>query len=159
MLTTESADRPRNAPTGRGLLALFAGCTADGGVQASGRLAWQAIVEAEAALGPARLFCYGDRGPNEPQAGEAVHTDSQWRAVLAALGTPWRSARVLVWHLQLLKLLPLFRLPDARVILFLHGIEAWRSHRWPERCLLRRVDLFLSNSDFTWRRFVHLNPE
>ena len=31
---------------------------------------------------------------------------------------------VLLWHTGLLKLLPFFRIPEARVVLFLHGIEA-----------------------------------
>jgi phosphatidylinositol alpha-1,6-mannosyltransferase len=66
---------------------------------------------------------------------------------------------VLVWHLSLLRLLPLLRARAARVVLVLSGIEAWRPPDWLTRRLLRRVDLFLSISDHTWRRFVELNPE
>jgi phosphatidylinositol alpha-1,6-mannosyltransferase len=63
-----------------------------------------------------------------------------------------------VWHIGLLKLLPFFRAPNARVALFLHGIEAWTKHDWLTRTLLRRIDLFLTNSDHTWRRFLETNP-
>jgi phosphatidylinositol alpha-1,6-mannosyltransferase len=66
---------------------------------------------------------------------------------------------VLVWHLQLLKLLPFFRLPRAKVVLFMHGTEVWPRQDWLTRRLLRRVDLFLSNSDYTWRRFAAANRE
>src|SRR6202035_673347 len=65
----------------------------------------------------------------------------------------------LVWHLSLLKLVPLFRSPNAQVIVFLHGIEAWKKQDWLTRTLLNRVSLFISNSDYTWRRFVGFNPE
>jgi phosphatidylinositol alpha-1,6-mannosyltransferase len=66
---------------------------------------------------------------------------------------------VVVWHMDLLKLLPFFRLGGARVVLILQGIEAWRRRPWPERSLLRRVDQFISISDYTWRRFLNVNPE
>ena len=65
---------------------------------------------------------------------------------------------MLIWHLDLLKLLPFLRVSDARVALFLHGIEAWRRQDWLTRNLLQRVDLFLSNSDHTWQRFLSFNP-
>jgi phosphatidylinositol alpha-1,6-mannosyltransferase len=145
----------------RGVLGLFAGCTAAGGVQASGRLAWEAILAANGRtrLGPPTLFCYGDEGPGGPSSAPAFHTPSKRRAIVAALGQRRRASLVVVWHIQLLKLLPFFRLPRARVVLFLHGIEVWRRLRLAERMLLRSVDLFLSNSEFTWRRCVEINPE
>jgi phosphatidylinositol alpha-1,6-mannosyltransferase len=89
-----------------------------------------------------------------------LHTDSRREVILAALSHRRRPDLVLVWHVQLLRLLPFFRAPrTARVVLFLHGIEAWRRQRFPERLLLDRVDLFLTNSDFTWRRFLEYHPE
>jgi phosphatidyl-myo-inositol dimannoside synthase len=142
-----------------GVLGLFSGCTALGGVQASGRLAWEAILAADGAFGTPSLFCYGDNGPNDPTITHGFHTDSRGRAILAALGGRRRAGLVLVWHMRLLKLVPLFRMPGARVVLFLHGVEAWRPLSWLERRLLRRVDLFLSNSEFTWRHFVEIHPE
>jgi len=77
---------------------------------------------------------------------------------MAALSRRWPVHTVLIWHLRLLKLLPFFRVPDARVVLFLHGIEAWEHQGWVNRGFLRQVDLFLSNSDFTWQQFVRANP-
>jgi phosphatidylinositol alpha-1,6-mannosyltransferase len=65
---------------------------------------------------------------------------------------------VVVWHMDLLKLLPFFQVSGARVVLILQGIEAWRRRPWPERALLRRVDQFISISDYTWRRFLEVNP-
>jgi phosphatidyl-myo-inositol dimannoside synthase len=65
---------------------------------------------------------------------------------------------VLVWHIRLLKLLPFFRRLRAKVALFLHGTEAWARQDRLTQLLLRRVDLFLSSSDYTWRRFAGANP-
>jgi phosphatidylinositol alpha-1,6-mannosyltransferase len=45
------------------------------------------------------------------------------------------------------------------VILFLHGIEAWPRQDVLTRRLLQNVHLILSNSDYTWARFVACNPE
>ena len=85
--------------------------------------------------------------------------ESKFAAILAA--TRWRPRiqTILIWHLALLRLLPFFRLQDARIVVFLHGIEAWRRQDWLTRKLLRGVDLFLSNSDYTWSRFVSTHPE
>ena len=105
-----------------------------GGVQASGRLA-------RAALGGASI---------------EVSAANRVGAVLAALRATSSVETVLVWHVSLLKLLPFLRLSRrTRVVAFLHGIEAWR----PVGRLARRVDLFLSNSEFTWQRFVTANPQ
>jgi phosphatidyl-myo-inositol dimannoside synthase len=105
-----------------------------GGVQASGRLA-------QAALGRASI---------EVSAGR------RGAAVIAALRADPSVDGVVFWHLSLLKLLPFLRLSrQARVAVFLHGIEAWR----PAGRFTRRVDLFLSNSEFTWQRFVVANPQ
>jgi phosphatidylinositol alpha-1,6-mannosyltransferase len=66
---------------------------------------------------------------------------------------------VLIWHLSLLKLLPVLLAGQrTRIVLFLHGIEAWRRQSWLNRLLLRRVDLFLTNSSYTWDRFTRANP-
>jgi len=144
-----------------GVLGLFSGCTAPGGIQASGRLAWQAIISADRGLfGQPAMFCYGDRGPDPPDTGsDAMHMTSRPRAVVAALSRRWRADVVLVWHVQLLRLLPFFRVRNARIIVFLHGIEAWRRQALIERRLLKNVSLFLTNSDFTWRAFLEHNPE
>jgi phosphatidyl-myo-inositol dimannoside synthase len=141
------------------VLGLFSGCTAAGGIQASGRLAWQAISSANGLFDQRSMFCYGDLGPDQPDP-NAIHTSSRPRAVASALSRRWRADLVLVWHVQLLRLLPFFRLPPrARIVVFLHGIEAWQAQPWIERRLLPKVALFLTNSEYTWRRFVEHNPE
>jgi phosphatidylinositol alpha-1,6-mannosyltransferase len=133
---------------------------AAGGIQASGRIAWEAIQAASPPSAMPFLFCYGDSGPaDSPRRGSAMHVESRQRAILAALTTRDRFRMVVVWHMDLLRLLPFFRLGGARVVLLVHGIEAWRRRPWPERSLLHRVDLFVSISDYTWRRFVMANPD
>ncbi|HEY6804111.1 MAG TPA: glycosyltransferase family 4 protein [Pyrinomonadaceae bacterium] len=65
---------------------------------------------------------------------------------------------ILVWHSGLLKLLPFLDKPPASLVVFLHGIENWRKHGPVMTRLLQRVDLFLTNSEFTWDKFISLNP-
>ncbi len=147
--------------SGDGFLALFPALEAPGGLQASGRIAKERIVQGSASGSPrVYLFFYGGReGAESSRDGlRAIYSGSKLSAVLAALRRRWPVRIVLVWHLALLRLLPFFRVPDARVTLFLHGIEAWRLQDWLTRALLRRVDLFLSNSDYTWKRFLRACP-
>lgn len=66
---------------------------------------------------------------------------------------------VLVWHLHLLKLLPFLDCSTSRVVLFLHGIEAWLKQDTITQMVLRKVHLILSNSDYTWSQFVSCNPD
>jgi phosphatidylinositol alpha-1,6-mannosyltransferase len=126
------------------LLGVFPSLEPFGGVQASGREAWQGIVNQ---IGENRACFFGY------QAGE-----SKTRAALSALATRRRAAILLVWHLRLLKLAPLVADTAARVVVFLHGIEAWRPQDSLTRWALAKVNLFLSNSDHTWERFVVCNP-
>lgn len=153
--------RPR---MGDGLLGLFPPFQDPGGVQASGQVAWQGIAEAAhrgyCGVGDVSLFCYGSEGASQPNdSGERiVYVASKRRAVLEALRMRQPVQLLVIWHLALLKLLPFFRLRNTRVALFLHGIEAWQRQSWLARTLLRRVDLFLSNSDYTWQRFTSTNP-
>jgi phosphatidylinositol alpha-1,6-mannosyltransferase len=141
------------------VLGLFPTLNAIGGVQASGHVAWQGVVERSHPEN-SHLFCYGDgNGLNSGQAlVPAAHASSKLGAVLATYKIRRRVQYVLIWHLHLLKLLPFFRVRDARVILFLHGIEAWRRLDPISARLLQRVDLFLSNSEYTWQRFLRDNP-
>jgi phosphatidylinositol alpha-1,6-mannosyltransferase len=115
-----------------------------GGVQASGREAWSGIV-AQVGDQRTRALCY-ERGR------------SRAKAVLRAIGTRRQAETVLVWHLHLLKLLPLLGYSRARVVLFLHGIESWFEQDRFTQLLLKKVDLFLTNSDYTWTRFLETNP-
>ncbi len=117
-----------------------------GGVQASGREAWECIVR-ETGSDRATLLSY------EPGRW------SRTNLVLKLIRNRPTAKVILVWHLDLLKLVPFLNGTASRVILFLHGIEAWKRQDLLTRLGLRKVDLFLSNSEYTWRRFVSYNPE
>lgn len=121
-----------------------------GGIQESGRIAWEGITGAGVR---SRLFSY----TSDPMEGKSNAT--KLKAIAKALGERWSVGAVVVWHIGLLKLLPFFRVPNARVALFLHGVEVWKRHGWAVRRMLRRVGLFLSNSAHTWEHFISLNPE
>lgn len=133
-----------------------------GGVQLSGRLAWEGLQILMKREGKeVYLFCYGNQtNKNElyEYKGGTIKS-SKIGAILFALQRKWKTNVVLCWHLHLLKLLPFFRIPSSRVVLFLHGIEAWRKSSLLEKILLQRVHLFLSNSNFTWKRFLDFHPE
>lgn len=76
-------------------------------------------------------------------------------AVLSLAGSA-RSDCLLVWHVGLLRLVPFAR--PRRTALFLHGVEAWKTHAGLTSHLLRKIDVCLTNSTYTWDRFVELNP-
>jgi phosphatidylinositol alpha-1,6-mannosyltransferase len=115
-----------------------------GGIQMSGRDAWKSVVD----------------GFGEASAHILFYKQGEFKGttVFSALRSP-RAKRILVWHLQLARLVPLVATTQSRVTVFLHGIEAWRRLDYLTRAALRRVHLFVSNSDFTWARFVEFNPE
>jgi phosphatidylinositol alpha-1,6-mannosyltransferase len=127
------------------LLALFPSFDAAhfGGVQATGRQAWHGITNSSMT---AEAFFYPAGAPKLP-------------AVLRAARSRVAPDTVLVWHCGLLKLTPFIAASRRRLVLFLHGIEAWRRHDPLTNILLRKTDLFLSNSDHTWRRFLTFHPE
>ncbi|MGH7192691.1 MAG: glycosyltransferase, partial [Candidatus Saccharimonadales bacterium] len=91
-------------------------------------------------------------------ARRAVIAPDKRELALAVLGHRWDADIAVVWHVGLLKLVPLLRGFRGRVVLFCHGIELWRPHGWLTRRLFRRVDLFLSNSDYTWERLPQHAP-
>lgn len=140
------------------VLGLFPSFDRIGGIETSGRLAWEPFAGEPHKH---RLFSYSNNGsPKESQAnGHLFHARSKTSAVLTAIERRWPAGIVLVWHLGLLKLLPFLRLRDAKVGLFLHGIEAWRVQGPLTKRLMREVDLFLPNSEHTWRAFASFNPE
>ncbi|HWE52168.1 MAG TPA: glycosyltransferase [Bryobacteraceae bacterium] len=127
------------------LLALFPAFESAyfGGVQAAGRQAWHGIT---ARPRPAEAFFYETGAPKLP-------------AVLRAIASRVSPETVLVWHCGLLKLRPFIASSTGRRVLFLHGIEAWRKHDPLTSLLMRKTDLFLSNSDHTWKRFLEFHPE
>jgi phosphatidylinositol alpha-1,6-mannosyltransferase len=127
-----------------------------GGVQKSGLIAWEAIVRE---YGPqSRILCYGMSCASRHTIlpGRSEHCGGLAHSVLSAASTFGRAELGLFWHMGLLKLSPLAR-PRTRV-LFLHGIEAWRPLPDSMLRLLDRVDVFLSNSDYTWSRFLEFHP-
>jgi len=115
-----------------------------GGVQTSGREAWRSIV--------------GRIGEQRAEALYYQTGDSKAKAVLRAIRTRSSARVVLVWHIQLLKLLPFLDRSGSRVVLFIHGVEAWPKQDPLTQLLLRKVNLILSNSDHTWTRFLARNP-
>jgi phosphatidylinositol alpha-1,6-mannosyltransferase len=149
-----------------GILGLFTEHGLHGGIQASGRVAWQGILQQPHQ--EFTYFCYGEPGSNlsaidppslwDESNGKTYFAKSRASAIKLALSHTWRVNSVFVWHLNLLKLVPFMRVPKAKSIVFLHGIEAWRKLPWLDQQALKRVNLFLSNSDFTWQRFLQFNP-
>ncbi|MGH8069665.1 MAG: hypothetical protein ACRERE_31370, partial [Candidatus Entotheonellia bacterium] len=133
-----------------------------GGIETAGRVAWEGLERyCASASRTAYLFSYGrhasDRNGLFPVP--TVTAESKVSAILQAASRRWPVSGVLVWHLGLLKLLPFFRLRTARIALFLFGIEAWKTLDPVTRWLLRRVSLFLTDSDHTWQRFLRFNPD
>ena len=130
-----------------------------GGVELSGRLAWQAIQEYSVPRKMAtQLFCYVPGATHAENINEII-VRSKFAAARILLTRAFAPRVILVWHLGLLKLLPFVRVPRARVIVFLHGIEAWRAQDVLTRRLFARVSLFLANSEFTWSRFLEYAPQ
>jgi phosphatidylinositol alpha-1,6-mannosyltransferase len=143
------------------ILGVFSGLTGDvGGIQTAGRIAWEAINRQEADnSGDAVLFHYGEGCGHPARVGPpVVEARSKWAALAAALQLDLAPKVVIFWHLSLLRLVPFLDLSRARVIVFLHGIEAWKRQGIISKRLLKRVDLFLTNSDHTWRYFIEANP-
>lgn len=130
-----------------------------GGVQVAGRIAWQGLrSRLPGQEGAGLVFEYGPSTSTSVNGDPVVSARSRPGALWAVLRRRWPVELVLVWHMSLLRLLPFLRVPDASVVLVLHGIEAWRPQGWLTRALLRRVDLFLSDSQYTWERFLSLHP-
>src|SRR4051812_30648241 len=121
-------------------LGLFPRLDEIGGVQAAGRLAWDAICRESTE--DAFLFCYdamlhrtGHNGRMRPVIGAAA----RGVAIIKALSRRWPVQIVLVWHISLLRLWPFFRVPGARLVVCLMGVEAWRRQDFLTRLLLRRA--------------------
>ena len=141
------------------ILGVFPALTSEiGGIQTAGRIAWQAISR-QTAGNPddVVLFQYG-REALASCGTTVVGARSRGAAVAAALRLDVAPRLVVFGHLSLLRLVPFLDLPGARVVAFLFGIEAWKRQGIISQWLLRRVDMFLSISDYTWHRFVDVNP-
>lgn len=135
--------------------ALFPAMAGFGGIEVSGREAYRALTGSGWSV-RALSYCAGD-ATGTPEGVQVVRNKAA--AAFSALTGDWQADHILMWHLGLLKLLPLLRPRGARVILYLHGVEGWRPSGAAERSLLSKVDLFLSNSQYTWERFLRHHPE
>ena len=131
-----------------------------GGVQESGRIAWEAMsAPASGFDARALLISLEDRSdtPSDPRVKVAR---GRFDAGIAALRTGFDANVALFWHLDLLKLAPLLRLPrSCKKIVFLHGIEAWRKQGPLVRRALSNVDVVFTNTSFTHKRALTHIPE
>ncbi len=67
---------------------------------------------------------------------------------------------VLIDHIDIAKVLALYPVTiGARTVLFLHGIEIWRNLKGLKRKSLKKIDLFLANSDYTKAKAKFYNNE
>jgi phosphatidylinositol alpha-1,6-mannosyltransferase len=133
-----------------------------GGIQFSCQIAWRGLTShLQARRETAELFVFGEL--DEQDAGRGGGTTAvvrrKWQAPWAALTRRWQAPVVCFWHVGLLRLLPFLRRPRARVVVVLNGIEVWRPFGFWMRRLLRRVDLFVSISHYTWEQFIRWHPE
>ena len=141
-----------------GLFPYF-GTDSVGGVQASARIAWDAVTE-HAKVAPTLLvYANENHGASSTNGNEALVVNSKRKAIYHALTRSWPHDFVFVWHLGLLRLLPFFRFSKVRVVVMLLGIEAWKEQRGLTRRQLDKVDLFLSISDHTWQNFLKFNSQ
>lgn len=119
-----------------------------GGVQASGRDAWRGL-ESHPEVSSSAFFYEQGKG--------------RLATACAAVGRREAADTILVWHCGLLRLAPLIASGvasgRARLVVFLHGIEAWKKQDYLTALLMRRAALFITNSDHTWGRFVAANPD
>jgi phosphatidylinositol alpha-1,6-mannosyltransferase len=146
----------------KAILGLFPAFDAIGGVQTSGRLAWEWVSRSvdSGLVRTAHLFSYNKEWRRERAwPNKLTRGSSRVGLVIQAIQGRWVADVLLVWHLSLLRLVPLVRLPNAKVVIFLHGIEAWKKQDLFTRILLHRVNLVTSNSDYTWSRFLASNPQ
>lgn len=144
------------------VLGLFAGTEGEnvGGVQRSGQLAWEAL---RAETAKCKSWVHSIWYDPRSHGAQTTHNDvmvvsSKGAAVLEILRQPRRLELLLLWHAGFLKLLPFFRATEKRVVLFLHGIEAWQRLDPLSEYLLNRINLFLSNSEHTWQQFLRFHP-
>ncbi len=130
-----------------------------GGVQVSGELAWEAVVNACAARGRRVHALQVDLSQSplgDPEPHSTI-TQTRFNAALQVLRARWSPASVLCWHADLIRLIPLIRGGDRR-ILFLHGIEAWQQPGFVKQRLFAGLDLLLANSEYTLARAREAAP-
>src|SRR4051794_36401378 len=99
------------------LLGLFPTFETIGGVETSGRIAWEPF---DADPGKHQLLSYGHATPatNGGSNGCVFRAGTKAEAIITAVRRRWPAQIALVWHLGLLKLLPFLRLRGAKVAVF-----------------------------------------
>ncbi|HSL70314.1 MAG TPA: glycosyltransferase family 4 protein [Longimicrobiales bacterium] len=126
--------------------------TNPGGIEVSGWLAWQAIQQACADRGfrahALQIDLSSSALPSDPNSMILRSRSGAAMQVLRARSSP---QTVLCWHVDLLRLVPLVRDAQRRV-LFLHGVEVWDAPGWLKQRLYAGLDLVLANSAFTLQR-------
>ena len=125
-----------------------------GGIQISGETALSCLSAADP---KAVELLYIGRLSGETST-DRISVRSKAKSFARAVNAPSADV-ILVWHIGLLPSLKAMRSKNSLLVLFLHGIEAWKAHPPAVMRSLHRVDLIITNSDHTWRQFVTRNPE
>jgi phosphatidyl-myo-inositol dimannoside synthase len=128
-----------------------------GGVQLTARLALEGLTRRRG-FGEVRILCYGPGCGHSQGLGNRSCSGSKAGAAFDALKVRGWAGRIIFWHLHLLKLLPFIGNGGQRKYLFLHGAECWLPMDGLTRRLMDRIDMFLTNSEFTWNRFAEIHP-
>src|SRR5262249_7303495 len=152
------------APTQRKAICLYSGLSgaSAGGVQESGRIAWQGIAQhVQRTGGSVKLIVYGEADAADLQLPEpsSVGSEGRWTRKRQIAFGRWKTPLICVWHIDLLQFLPLLRWGAAERVVFLHGIEAWRPLGRLKQQMLTRTHRFLVNSQHTWERFLKFQPQ
>ena len=124
-----------------------------GGVQQSGRIARERLAQHQ--RDQFHSLCYRGASRGAHRNGCAA---TKIEAARRAIGLRADCDTALVWHVGMLKLLPLLQRRGTKVYLFLHGVECWRKFDALTERLLGSVDTFLTNSAYTWLRFTEIHP-
>jgi phosphatidyl-myo-inositol dimannoside synthase len=68
----------------------------------------------------------------------------------------YRFDLIVCGHIHLLPLAAVFRLiaPNAKLVVTLYGLDAWQNHRQIMPWMIRKVDTFVSISEFTKKKFL-----
>lgn len=131
-----------------------------GGVQVSGRIAWEAIRDPGAGFDARALMISLEPATDEPADARVRRGSGRLGALAAARSIAGACDVALFWHLDLLKLMPFLRLgKSSRKAVFLHGTESWRRRGAITRRLLGRCDIVFANTAHTLNRATLVNPE
>lgn len=133
-----------------------------GGVQLTARLAVAALekagLERDRDAADVKVLCYGTACGRSRNYADRICANSKHGAIGNALKLRRWADRTVFWHVDLLKLLPFLGMKRQPKYLFLHGVECWRPMTGLTARLMDKVDVFLTNSEFTWQRFAEINP-